>query len=328
MNTHAWKNMYWLVKREFWEHRGGFLWAPVITGGIFLLLNIMGLVTAEVLGARHGIHIGAGGDLQQVISRMDSGDMSTVGMALDITMYSAMALISVVLGFVVFFYCLGSLYDDRRDRSILFWKSLPISNTSTVLSKVISAGVLAPVIAVAVGIVAGMLQLVMVAVVLSFHGINVWQLLMLAHPIRVTANLIGYLPIYLLWALPALGWLMLCSAWSRNKPFLWAVTLPVATGLMVTWFDIMGLFDLPAAWFWGHVVQRALLSVFPGSSVVSNLDDAGSFGHVPPGEQGFGLMDLSQSYHLLAMPILWAGVLAGVGLIAAAIWFRRWRDDS
>jgi ABC-2 type transport system permease protein len=323
MKTLAWKNMYWLVKREFWEHRGGFLWAPLITGGIFLLLNVMGLITAEVIGARHGIRIGASGELQRVISQMDAGDMSKVGMALDITMYSAMALITVVLGFVVFFYCLGSLYDDRRDRSVLFWKSLPISDTSTVLSKVLSATVLAPVIAVGVGIVAGMLQLLIVAVVLSFHGINVWQLLVLAHPFRVMANLIGYLPLYLLWALPSVGWLMLCSAWARSKPFLWAVALPVATGLMVTWFDIMGLFNLPAGWFWMNVVQRGLFSAFPGSGVVANFDSS-TFEHGPR----LGVLDLMHNYQVLATANVWIGALIGAGLIALAVWFRRWRDDS
>lgn len=184
-------NMYWLMKREFWENRGGFLWAPVITGGIFLLLNLMGIIAAEVLGARHGISLGASGQLRDVMSRMDAGDMSKVGMVLDVAMYSSMALITVVLGFVVFFYCLGALYDDRRDRSILFWKSLPISDTGTVLSKVLSATVLAPAIAVVAGIVAGMVQLLMVAITLSFHGVNVWQLLMQAHPLRVMGNLLA-----------------------------------------------------------------------------------------------------------------------------------------
>jgi ABC-2 type transport system permease protein len=123
MKTQTWKNVYWLVKREFWEHRGGFFWAPVITGGIFLLLNIMGIITAEVLGARHGVNFGASGGLRKVIEGMDAGDLSQVGLALDIAMYSAMGMLVVVLGFVVFFYCIGALYDDRRDRSILFWKS-------------------------------------------------------------------------------------------------------------------------------------------------------------------------------------------------------------
>jgi len=324
MKTSAWKTMYWLVKREFWEHRGGFFWAPIITGGVFLLLNIMGIIAAEVIGAQHGINFGASGGLRHVIAEMDTGDLSKVGFALDMAMYSAMGLLIVVLGFVVFFYCLSALYDDRRDRSILFWKSLPISDTSTVLSKIISATMLAPIVAVVTGIIVGMLQLLILAVTLSFHGVNVWQLLVLAHPFRVMANLIGYIPLYVLWALPSVGWLLLCSAWARNKPFLWAVALPVATGLLVSWFGVMGLFDLPTIWFWKNIVQRGLFSVFPGTGSV--------FGHqgdiAVTGNQGMDFMDLGNTYQLLASANLWIGVAVGLGLLAGAIWFRRWRDDS
>jgi ABC-2 type transport system permease protein len=325
MKTQTWKNMYWLVKREFWEHRGGFFWAPVITGGIFLLLNIMGIITAEVLGARHGISFGASGGLQHVIADMDAGDLSKVGLALDVAMYSAMGLLIVVLGFVVFFYCLGALYDDRRDRSILFWKSLPVSDASTVMSKVISATVLAPIVAVVMGIVIGMLQLLIVAVTLSFHGVNVWELLLLAHPFRVMFNLIGYVPLYVLWAAPAVGWLLICSAWARSKPFLWAVALPVGTGLLVSWFGIMGLFDLPSTWFWKNVVQRALLSVFPGTGSIF-ADGDNMVRHVSG--SGTDVLDLANTWRLMASPDLWIGVVAGAALLAGAIWFRRWRDDS
>ena len=317
------KTFLWLVKREYWEHRGGFLWAPLITGGVFLLLNLMGIVTAEVIGARHGINFGASGELRNVMARMDAGDMSKVGTALDIAMYSSFGIIAVVLFFVVFFYCLGALYDDRRDRSVLFWKSLPISDTGTVLSKVVSATVLAPAIAVVAGIVAGMAQLVMVAITLSFHGVNVWQLLTLAHPFRVMGNLLGYIPVYVLWALPSAGWLLLCSAWARTKPFLWAVALPVAVGLLITWFGIMGLFNLPASWFWQEVVGRGLLSLFPGGSFSASPRE-----FTADGASNMSLLGVSHTWAALGTANLWIGVLAGVVLIAGAIWFRRWRDDS
>lgn len=318
------KTFYWLVKREFWEHRGGFFWAPIITGGIFLLLNIMGIITGEVLGGSH-IRFGASGGLRNVIAEMDAGDLSKVGLALDLAMYSAMGLLIVVLGFVVFFYCLGALYDDRRDRSILFWKSLPISDTSTVLSKVVSATVVAPAIAVIVGIVVGMLQLLIVAITLSFHGVNVWQLLVQAHPFQVMFNLIGYIPLYVLWALPTVGWLLLCSAWARGKPFLWAVALPVASGLIISWFGLMGLFNLSAGWFWKNIVQRALLSIFPTGNMFGNFDNSAVD---MSGNHGLDFMNLSHSYQLLASPNLWIGAVAGLVLLAGAVWFRRWRDDS
>lgn len=320
------KTFYWLMKREFWEHRGGFLWAPVVTGGVFLVLNIMAIITAEVLSANHGVQIG-GNDIGMMMRHADAGDWAQVGAAADVAMISSMGLIGIVMGIVVLFYCLGSLYDDRRDRSVLFWKSLPVSNTSTVLSKVASAALVAPIIAVAVSIACGLLQLVLFAIVLSFHGVNAWQLLTLSHPLRAIASLISNVPLYALWAMPAIGWLMLCSSGARSKPFLWAVAVPVVLGLLVSWFGIMGLFKLPTAWFWGNVVQRVLLSVFPGSALVfdkhglanmSGLDDGNPLAAISP----------IHTYGLLASPNLWIGVAAGAVLIAGAIWFRRVRDDS
>jgi ABC-2 type transport system permease protein len=222
------------------------------------------------------------------------------------------------MSFVLFFYCLGALYDDRRDRSILFWKSLPISDTSTVLSKVVSATILAPVIAAVIGVIMGLLLLLILATTLAFHGANVWQLLTLAHPFRVIANVVGYIPLYLLWALPSVGWLLFCSAWSRSKPFLWAIVVPVVAGVMVWWFDIMGLFDQSTAWFWTHVVVRGLLSVCP--LVIFVLE--------PQDRYGTHSLDLIQSYQALGNLNLWIGAVVGAGLIAGAIWFRRWRDDS
>ncbi|WP_266159604.1 hypothetical protein [Dyella silvatica] len=321
------KTFFWLVKREYWENRGGFLWAPIITGGIFLLLNIMGIIAAEVIGARHGVL--ANGNLNSLVAHANAGDMADVGNALDVALLSSMWLISIVMGFVVLFYCLGSLYDDRRDRSILFWKSLPISNISTVLSKVVSATVVAPVIAVIAGIVFGMLQLLIFTLVLSFHGINAWQLLLLAHPVRAVLSSLCSIPLYALFALPAVGWLMFCSAWARSKPFLWAVATPALTGLMLSWFGIMDLFNLSTSWFWSHVVLRVLISVFPGSNLA--LDDHNMTTYISISSRGqspLSLIDPAQTYSELSSPNLWIGVIAGIALLAVVTWLRRTSDDS
>jgi ABC-2 type transport system permease protein len=134
--------------------------------------------------------------------------------------------------------------------------------------------------------------------------------------------MIGHIPLYLLWALPSVGWLMACSAWARTKPFLWAIALPVATGLLVTWFGIMGLFNLPAGWFWQNIVARALFSAFPGASLIAGDE------FIHTGDRNLDFMNLSNTYHLLGSVNLWVGVAVGAALIAAAVWFRRWRDES
>ncbi|OOG41943.1 hypothetical protein [Rhodanobacter sp. C05] len=320
------KTFYWLVKRELWEHRGGFFWAPVITGGVFLLLNLMGIITGEVMGGRHGFNVAFGGgqnNLHLLANALDKQSMDTVGAGLDMVMYSPTMIISMVLGFVVFFYCLGALYDDRRDRSLLFWKSLPISDTATVLSKVVAATIVAPFIAVVTGTLTGIVMLLMFAVTLSFHGVGVWHLLTLSHPLQVIANLLGSIPLYLLWALPTVGWLMLCSAWARSKPFLWAVVLPVATGIVLGWFKLIGTVDMSTAWYWRDVLARILFSVFPGGWFTQMQHIGGN----NPAEMLSGLSVLN-TYTVLASPNLWIGVAAAAAMLAGAVWFRRWRDDS
>jgi len=323
------KTFYWLVKREFWEHRGGFLWAPVITGGVFLLLNLMGIVTGEVLGPRHGFNLGFGGadnNMRLLTQAMDQQSMANVGAGLDMVMYSATMIISMVLGFVVLFYCLGALYDDRRDRSLLFWKSLPVSDTATVLSKVIAATVVAPFIALVTGVLTGILMLLMFAVALSFHGVGVWPLLAISHPLKVIVNLVGSIPLYLLWALPTVGWLMLCSAWARSKPFLWAVVIPVATGIVIGWFNLLGTLDVSNGWYWRHVFGRMLLSVFPGGWLTETSWPASDL-HGDPSRL-LDFLGVGNAYGALASSNLWIGVALGAAMIAGAIWFRRWRDDS
>lgn len=88
----------------------------------------------------------------------------------------------------------------------------------------------------------------------------------------------------------------------------------------------MGLFNLPATWFWKEIVLRGLLSVFPGGSFTA----ARGNGHTVTINSGNGLdvMNLGQTWAAMGTLNLWIGVAIGIGLIAAAIWFRRWRDDS
>lgn len=139
----------WLLKREYWEHRGGFVWSQVITGGIAVFFALLG----AVIGA-----VSARGNMSGDSMRMD--DLAeytrTLGQVGDGLLLGGIGIASVVLAFVVFFYALGSLYDDRRDRSVLFWKSLPVSDTQTVLSKAAWALLLAPLIAIAIGLVVGL----------------------------------------------------------------------------------------------------------------------------------------------------------------------------
>lgn len=144
MNT-----MKWLLRREFWEHKGGFVWAPLIAAAIMVVL-VGGLVGYGVAsGKMHGdsISVRVNGEevhntsIAKVITPEKRADMASLAAN---NYIATGAPIFFVLPIVGLFYCLGALYDDRRDRSILFWKSLPISDTDTVLSKLATVLVVAP----------------------------------------------------------------------------------------------------------------------------------------------------------------------------------------
>jgi ABC-2 type transport system permease protein len=319
------KTFYWLVKREFWEHKGGFFWAPVISGIVFLAINLMGIAVGEMFGSNGrmgGFHF----DDMHLQGGMSLEDLRNAGAAIDIMLYAVAGIILAVAAIVIFFYCLGALYDDRRDRSILFWKSLPVSDTSTVLSKVASAAVLAPVIAIVVGVIVGLCLALVVAIVGQIHGLSVWRLLMEAHPVGVVLKMVLLIPLYAIWALPTIGWLLLCSAWARSKPFLWAIALPLGAGVIVSWFNLMGAAGMESSWFWKNIVGRLLGSLAPGGWVTKSSTLVVS-GHDNPAAL-LNSLDLAYHYSALANPSAWIGALAGAAMIAGAIWFRRWRDDS
>ena len=326
MNT-----LYWLVKREIWEHKGGFVRAPLIGGAIFLLITIMSLTVVMTM---FGSHFYAGGvsvaDLREKIS---NHDMQSVGAILDVIMLVPTGILSVMTGIIVFFYCLGSLYDDRRDRSLLFWKSLPITDTQTVLSKVISATVIAPIVSFAVGIVTGLIVLLTFATFLSFKGVGVWELLVLAHPLRIFADLALSVPAFILWAAPTVGWLLLCSAWAKSKPFIWAVAIPLGAGAMIWWLELLGVIH-GTSYFWSHIARRWLGSIFPGSwlGASENLTHTVAFGVTSDDGSRTNVVlnaiDFSHAYSILGTLNAWVGVIAGIAMIGGAIWLRRWRDDT
>ncbi len=316
---HATHKFKLLLKREFWEHKGGFLWAPTIAGGIALLFTILAAIGGTIVKQR------AGNDFQ-----LDGADADQVARALggagDVALMGGIAITLVVLGFVVFFYCLGSLYDDRKDRSVLFWKSLPVSDAGTVGSKVAWALGLAPVLAVAIGIAVGLAFWVIAALTTTVNGVpGASGVLMHSHPFRVIANVVAMVPLYALWALPAVGWLMLCSAVARSKPFLWAVIVPVLGCALISFANVvLGLgFDVGPLWY--VAAYRPLLSVFPATWLPRMDFEVGS---VRGPDEIANVVDAAQNWSLAASADLWIGVVAGVLMILAAIRLRRWRDEG
>ncbi|MET0980932.1 MAG: hypothetical protein ABWY02_02445 [Telluria sp.] len=328
MNT-----MKWLLRREFWEHKGGFVWAPLIAALIMVLL------VGGVLG--YGVASGKMGS-DRITIQVDGEEVQRTSVAKVLTVekraevanmaannYIAVgAPILVVLPVVAFFYCLAALYDDRRDRSILFWKSLPISDTDTVLSKLVTVLVVAPLITIGVATAAALAIWFLGALGASYLGVSLFV------PVLTNINfylaplyLVAMLPVYILWALPTAGWLLLVSSWAKSKAFLWAVGVPLMAAVLLKWLDYLlgmtGGMTINADWIINNVLEAGLLGLVPGTW----------FMHAPdlplPTRNGVDMLSMvGYSWSTLARPSVWAGVVAGVVMIAGAIRLRRWRDEG
>ena len=322
MNT----TMKWLLKREFWEHKGGFFWAPAVVGAILALGVLVSTVAGVAFKSQHGVTIN-GEQVTNISRQISAEDLAQMANAVSQGYVMTSAPLFLVMAVVVFFFSLGSLFDERKDRSVLFWKSLPVSDNETVASKAAMALVGAPLITLGFGIVTSFVVLVIAMIGAAATGVGVAGAVFTspatyAAPFALLANL----PVYIVWALPTVGWLMMVSAWARTKVFLWAVGVPVLTGVLLAWFNAMFDFNWDVKWFWHNIIARGLLSAVPGSWFAF-VDPAGGM-HVSPGRTVVLWPLVAQSWKTLASVHAVVGAIAGGGMLYAAARIRRWKDEG
>lgn len=282
--AHRVRPFLWSVRRELWENRAIIL-APVIVAGVVLL--------AVLYASRH---------LPGHVLR--AATEPRIAAALNMPYAAAAAAIFMISGIVAIFYCLGALHGERRDRSLLFWKSLPVSDLTTVLSKAAVPLLVQPLVIIAVTFVTQALILGWSLIVLMANGVDpslLWPHLNLS----LFWVMIPYgLLVNLLWDVPLYGWLLLVSAWARRMTFVWAVA---------PWL-VLALFEF-VAFQTQHVLRLAQSRFFGGFDQAFSVDGRGKA----------AITSLSQvdPMRLLASPDLWTGLAFGVVCLAACVWLRR-----
>jgi ABC-2 type transport system permease protein len=232
-----------------------------------------------------------------------------------------------VLAFVVFFYLLGALYDDRKDRSILFWKSLPASDTLTIASKLLAAMVLVPLIFWIVFILTQIVIAVIASLMVLSVGENPWTLfLSVLNPLKAWLILLMSYLAASIWFLPLYGWLLLVSAFAPRIPLLFAVLPPVVFALLQLWIDFLRTFTLNTSLFGviGEWVANspAILTaqVEDGQGVLAlGVPLEGDFDHAVTLAN---MLDRLFSLHMLA------GLGVTAVFLAGALWLRRRATES
>lgn len=322
MNT-----MKWLIKREYWEHRGGIYWAPILVGAFFTLILFVGTLLA-VLGVRGGDgHINGimVNDLSQHMSQEDKVDAAQ---ALSMSYLPSIAPLLGVMAFVIFFYSLSSLYDDRKDRSILFWKSMPASDSQTVFSKLFTILVITPLVALGIGSIVSVIFFLTFGIAAQMIGLNIMgTALGMSDLYLLPLQILGCLPVYIIWAFPCVAWLMMVSAWARQVPILWAVGIPVILGILLSISEGMLGVGIPYEWYWENIVGRFFAGFVPGTwfgffeDVTRNIEHG-------PNHAGGGFEVLKASWAILLNIKIWIAVALGAAMTYAAIRLRRYRDEG
>ena len=284
----ATRPLYWSVRRELWENKSIYV-APLAAAAVLLF----GFAISTITLPRR----------MQAVLALDPGRQSAT-----VTMpYNMIAGLVFTAAFIVaIFYCLDALHGERRDRSILFWKSLPVSDLTTVISKASIPLLVLPVVVFAIVVAAHVIILALSTLVLAGNGPGLATLWTHVRVLQTAVALLYALVAISLWHAPLYAWLLLVSAWARRSAFLWAVLPPLALAV----FERIAL----QSSHFGHWLGWRLAGWFTQAFV--------------PRVKGTAVEPLAAMTpgKLLTTPGLWAGLVFAALFLAAAVRVRRNRE--
>lgn len=275
----ATRPFFWSIRRELWENRLIYF-APLVAAVLFLFGFAISIIRLR---------------LSDSLRRWTTHDM-----AKQYEIASALVMgIALLVGLI---YCIDALYGERRDRSILFWKSLPVSDLTAVLSKLAIPILVVPLLSFVIAVGTQFMMLVLSSALLAGSGVNTGALWGEAGFFRVSLIwLYHLLVVHGLWYAPLYAWLLLVSAWAPRAPFLWALLPP---------FVIWGLEKMAfsTSYFW-KMLQYRLLGPGGGMSPADHGDFTASL--IP--------------HHFLSTPGLWTGFVVAAGFLFITVRLRRSR---
>jgi ABC-2 type transport system permease protein len=272
-----------LLKREYWEHRGLFVIAPLV---VALILLVASFWASRFAGPEMVTEV-----LRQfgtLTSGLTATQLGPLMMPLAVPFIS-------VLYVCVLVYLVNCLYQDRRDASILFWQSMPVSNLKTVMSKIVMVCAVAPLIMIAV--IFGLLVITALAIVINSTRMGVETI---GFGQMLGGSIYGLLLVYMstllagLWLFSTLGWLLLFSAFARALPFLSAIAVFI---LLLFLEDFIFGTQYLTTWLDSRAVFTEYIVFAPGDFFAKLF-----------------------SYDMLA------GIVAGAVLVTGAVYMRRFAD--
>ncbi len=296
-----------LLKREVWEHRS--IWmTPAVIALVITLGTLTGLLSIS--------------NYAEVVDMGIVGAQNVDDMAIRAGLTAAFSVITGIFavgaGIVMIFYSLDSLYSERKDKSILFWRSLPITDAETVVSKLLTAVVVIPAVALAGTFAAHLIFMVVSSLWIMWEGGNPGHLIWRAAPVfDVWAS--GILTAYTvtIWLSPFIGWFLFVSAYTKRSPLLMAF-LPLII------LPLLEQAILPTSFLARAIGERLTGIPLSGIDFEEVFDDKVFENHEHP----VSIMSVLDLGRFFSSPSVWAGIVVCGLLVTAAIYVRRFKDES
>ena len=301
-------NQLALIRREVWEHRSVYV-TPIAIAVIMTLVSVAGMVTVSAFDREVELAIFGASSI--------AGDAERKA-ALTVFFLGTSWIFLLALAILITFYSLDSLYAERKDKSVLFWRSLPVTDAETVLSKLLTAVVVIPLVTVAAIIVTHLVNLVISSIWLAINGGDAGHLIWGSVPLldNWTAALIVTLA-SVIWMSPFVGWFLLVSAYAKRSPILLAI-MPLVVIPLIEWIFFRSV-------VFAEIVfgRGGMLPLFRGMDLERYFDED----RMRVDEGAVSLLAHLDLAGFLGSPSLWAGVLVCGLFTTGAVYLRRYRGE-
>jgi ABC-2 type transport system permease protein len=274
--------LYWSIRRELWENRSIYI-APLAVAGVLLFAFLIATI---------GRAVATTDPVRKAAVLAESNSFAAV-------------VIMATTFIVGVFYCLDALHGERRDRSILFWKSLPVSDLTTVLSKASIPIVVLPLLTFAITIAMQVIMLLLSTAIALGSGLSVATLWAQSSFFQMSLMLLYHLvTVHALWHAPIYAWLLLVSGWARRAVFLWAVLPVIAIQI---------------------VEKIAFNTSYIAAILADRLAGPEAFHFTAPGSVPSHPLMTVDPGKFLSAPGLWIGLAIAAAFLAAAVRLRRYQ---
>lgn len=299
------------VKREFWEHKTSLFWVPATIAGLIIVLTLIALIKGASAVESHGGTISFDSNekivVSEAIQKLADKPIEERKAAARAFLSGAKVPFDIMMMFIALFYFLSCLFDDRKDRSIYFWRSMPVSDWQTIASKLATGIIVLPLITLAAAVIVQLFIMVLGTFGAWYFNASAWEVIWSPTNLPLfIVSAFGHYMLAMLWAAPFIGFLMFVSA-VTNRPMMYMILGPAI--IMIS-EEI--LFDSSK---FAHWIGERIMGV--GFILWADMK---RFAERQP---DFPTISFSQGAELLANQQFWIGLVIGTAFIYGAVYARK-----